>query len=366
VDWQHLRESDPVMASLSDLVEAMPHRAAVAADRDSGLACPVCPLHNVPSDATSCPNCRTDLGPLRKIHGLPSALIGEAITLARHGDAESAIEKLYGALSLGSSAGQIRSLIARILWRMGRRQDAVEQWHAILRADPGDRITARLVRTAEKVMHQRRRQAAAVRAVGAAVIAAVVLGLTVVTLTYRAAARRSALDIARLETLQRDARGNSRPMPSTLQPITDVADRLKGASGLAVEPTAGGVAVGFEEGLFAAGSDRLSEDGRFRLAAVARALNDQSSQYDVIVEGRTDSTPASGRGRWSSNLALGLARAHAATEFFVRQVTNPGIRLYATSSGDVNPRFANDTNRNRQRNRTVIIRVSRPLDGSLR
>jgi flagellar motor protein MotB len=326
----------------------------------SRLTCPVCPLKDVPSDATTCPNCGTDLEPLRRILTLPHRLVAEAITLAKGGDSDSAIEKLYGALQLGSPPNHVRSLIAGVLWRTGRRQDAVRQWHKILLVDAGDRAAARLARAGERALQQVRRRAATAKIMGSVLATAILVGLLLTTLSYRTTALRGELDAARLETaLQQRQKDVTSPAQASLQPpITDLAKRLK-QEGMAVLPTADGITVQFEAGLFMKGSERLTEEGLSHLAAVSRALNEQTSKYEITVEGRTDNVPVSTSGRWGSNWVLGFARAQTATEYLFRQVTNPHIRWYATSAGDSSPRFPNDTRQSRQRNRTIVLHVSR-------
>jgi flagellar motor protein MotB len=326
-------------------------------DGRAGFSCPICPAENLPQDVSLCPRCGADLSPLQRIRALPRALAEEGVALARSGDVDSAVERLLGAATLGWQPTLARSVLATILWRAGRREDGIRLLRRTRESDPSDRRVARLAVAAERSLKRQQRRTAIIGGAIAIAVATLGVGLIAVALMYSAGDERTAAEAPRVDGLRGDSSTSGIVAPEVRAPLAALADRLVREQGLSVDRAPDAITITFADGLFGIGSDVLTQESRRRLDSVARALSAEAEPYDVIVAGRTDATPAPPRGRWGSNAVLGLARAHAATEYLLRRTANPEIRWLATSVQEHSPLFANDTQENRRRNRTVTLRA---------
>jgi flagellar motor protein MotB len=74
------------------------------------------------------------------------------------------------------------------------------------------------------------------------------------------------------------------------------------------------------------------------------------------VEGFSDTNPPP-QEHWADNWSLAFARARAAVEI-MRHETGRNIVWSARSAGDTGTPFPNDTEINRERNRTVVMHVA--------
>jgi flagellar motor protein MotB len=117
------------------------------------------------------------------------------------------------------------------------------------------------------------------------------------------------------------------------------------------------VAVVFEEGLFDHGT-HLKLGARDRLLAVAKCLAQPPDPVQIKVVGFADDDRAFLK--WTARWEAGLAqeRASAVVGYFIGLGLFKPEQLLATSGAATRP-FANDTEENRARNRTVVLQVSR-------
>lgn len=107
--------------------------------------------------------------------------------------------------------------------------------------------------------------------------------------------------------------------------------------------------------LFASGDDQLGVPAMEVLGAIAASLRQQSSP--VRVEGFTDNVPINSA-RFSSNWQLSTARALAVVRLFEEEGIAPQ-RLAAIGYGEHQPIADNDTAEGRERNRRVVLMISR-------
>lgn len=118
---------------------------------------------------------------------------------------------------------------------------------------------------------------------------------------------------------------------------------------------------------FASGSTTVNDNARQALQRLAQVLNGSSaSQYDVIVEGHTDSqriANPSTRAHSPSNRHLSTNRANAVIDV----LASSGVaqqRLMAAGWGEFRPSVANTPNGNTPQNRRVEIYLARLSGGA--
>lgn len=105
------------------------------------------------------------------------------------------------------------------------------------------------------------------------------------------------------------------------------------------------------EALFDSGSATIREGMAPVLGKIARVL--ESTSGSILVTGHTDNQPIA-TSRFPSNWHLSLARATSVSDFIASTADLNG-RLWPEGRGEAEPRFANDTETNRARNRRVEI-----------
>jgi len=108
--------------------------------------------------------------------------------------------------------------------------------------------------------------------------------------------------------------------------------------------------------LFDLGAARLKEKAREILSPLAQLIKEIPNS--VIVEGHTDNIPVKG-GRYSSNWELSAARAFSVIKYFINEENISPDKLSAVGAGEYRPRYPNDTEENRAKNRRIEINIIR-------
>lgn len=135
--------------------------------------------------------------------------------------------------------------------------------------------------------------------------------------------------------------------------LTDALSALTRAGQATVTEGALGITVDLDSNfLFGRGDSTLEPAARDIVAAIAGVLI--YTDFPLVIEGHTDSLPASGRGL--SNWALSALRAAAVTEVFEEQGVLTA-RLTAAGLADQRPVAGNDNEEGRAKNRRVSIRI---------
>ncbi len=146
-----------------------------------------------------------------------------------------------------------------------------------------------------------------------------------------------------------------------LQEVARIVQRELKAAGLAGKVTIRleeqGLVVSFPELIFFdrgyADLKPASRDILHRIAPVLAGIPN-----DLAVEGHTDDLPIN-TARYPSNWELSVARAVAVARYLAEREGLPPGRLSATGYGEWRPRFPNDTEDNRARNRRVDLVILR-------
>jgi flagellar motor protein MotB len=115
-------------------------------------------------------------------------------------------------------------------------------------------------------------------------------------------------------------------------------------------------AMVFEYSVFSSRANIASEAAE-ALVAVASQIRGRMSEFSLIIEGHTDTTPVSS-GSTGNNYKLGLARANAVLDFLESKCAMPADSMTATSKGEEDPPYPNTDEASRRKNRTVILKLT--------
>jgi type VI secretion system protein ImpK len=150
------------------------------------------------------------------------------------------------------------------------------------------------------------------------------------------------------------------------EPVANTTQLERIEASLATEIADGSVEIG-EKGQFIfvrVGNALLFESGQAEVKAafgpvaerIAGTLNSEGGP--IIVQGYTDGIPASGRGRYKTNLELSVARAEGVQTVLNGLVTD-SARMSVDGRGEAEPIADNGTAEGRALNRRVEILIAR-------
>ncbi len=112
--------------------------------------------------------------------------------------------------------------------------------------------------------------------------------------------------------------------------------------------------------LYKSGSYEISDQAGSVLSKIAKIIKDYND-YDVLVEGNTDSVPIS-KTNIRNNWDLSALRASSVVQVLQNQYGVDPSRMTAGGRGEYNPVASNDTDTGRTRNRRTEIIVTPKLD----
>jgi flagellar motor protein MotB len=130
-----------------------------------------------------------------------------------------------------------------------------------------------------------------------------------------------------------------------------------GGKGVIVTAEGDEKVIFFESGLFASGS-KLNREGEFMLANIGRQLAPRSHSVSITVIGCTDNMPVSSHKEYKDNQSLGFMRAIAALQVLQSSSGIPTAAFKTISYGAEWSPFPNNSDVNRARNRTVVLRIT--------
>lgn len=113
----------------------------------------------------------------------------------------------------------------------------------------------------------------------------------------------------------------------------------------------------FEDGIFL-GATRIKPQAAEALRALAKQLVPYGPRVSVTVIGCTDNISLNPGSRFRDNTELGLARAREVANFMKSVGPLPSAEFQILSFGERWAPHPNDTPQNRNRNRTVVLRIS--------
>jgi type VI secretion system protein ImpK len=149
-------------------------------------------------------------------------------------------------------------------------------------------------------------------------------------------------------------------------PVVDTTQIERIKESLSAEIADGSVEIG-EKGQYIfvrVGNALLFESGQAEVKSafgpvaekIAATLNTEPGP--IIIQGYTDGIPASGRGRYKTNLELSVARAEGVQTVLNALITDPA-RLSVDGRGEADPIATNDTREGQALNRRVEMLVAR-------
>ncbi len=254
------------------------------------MNCPVCPKQNIPEEMPTCPQCNTDLTPLRRIQALNEHLQQQNQSL---NSATNDLEATKQSLTTTQQTLQTTR---------HQRQQLQTLWHRLLAISIP--------------------------------VALVLLGLTVwqyTSLTHLRANYTTAT--RRIQTLQNQI-VSSQPtniqitIPTGSAPShpPTLIDRLHQIYGIEIKqesnpatPHATSLSITFQEGLFLPGSAQLTERSSWRLAELAHTFAQADKPHHYEVEGWADNRPYKLHNQ-DANPALAHARATTVANFMRSQI----------------------------------------------
>ncbi|MGH8550710.1 MAG: hypothetical protein ACRERU_19340 [Methylococcales bacterium] len=343
-----------------------------------------------------CENCGTDLAPIHRLRDLAVFHYNAALASVDRGDDAAAIREVYAALATDPSWLAVRVLLGKLLWKSGRREEAKAEWCLAAQEYPDDATVNALLDATKQTPSRRFPHLPTVSAAIGIAFVAFFAGIMTVDTRQMDAPRRSELPVVTqsYDGSQREGQ-NSPPVPLSVEksvtsnheakrgslpagisqesgisakpinnaitkppaipkPFENLSARLKATEGLHIEHKNGFVRVIPLEGLFPIGSSEPHANGEALLRMLADVINSAETPVKIRVIGFTDALPTQKRGRWSANWQLALYRA--ASTIALMKIGNHHEWL-ASFGDEEQPPFPNNSDLNRQRNRTVIIEV---------
>lgn len=320
------------------------------------MNCPVCPRRDVPANALSCPNCGADLTPLRRLDELADRFFNQGLALFEKGEYNQALEKMIVAYEFSREPEQVRVVIGKILWHLGRPREALAQWREVLARNPHHEEAKQLIEVTAGAFSAVSKTWMSFVLYGIVLIA--FLSLAILHTSYR---RNHSYSNTEFETAGKSLnklKGAPQPPGRVPDVLSKLAEELRTRRELRVDQQSNGIRVIFNEGLFQPGSDQLTVQARSQLSSVVGLVGQQDGPCRIVVEGMADSSSPAAGGRWSDNWMLGFSRARSAMEFMRQLPGASKIAWYTTSSGHTHAPFPNDTEENRRKNRTVVLEVA--------
>lgn len=274
--------------------------------------------------------------------------LARASDLAREGNFAESEQIIAHLLERESLEPEALDLLARIRAHQGRYDEARRLWNHASAVEPGNEsYKAALDRIAEvdRLPHPSRvLQVTFVCLVSVLIIAA--LGYAMLR------ANRQGRSIPRDDPRSSPTRSGAQISAENRFPLRlDLNDAT-------VKNDNQGLNITFHSGLFTQGTE-LGAQGKEALDDLGRQLKPKLDGLEVNVRGHTSDSRLRSNKSFRDNAALGMQRAVTVIEYLRSTHGLPGDIFVATSSGDNQPPYSNDSRENRLRNQTVTLRILR-------
>jgi type VI secretion system protein ImpK len=280
---------------------------------------------------------------------LVQIMLARATDLARAGRYSEAENLLSEVSGKGEVTPAVLDLSARIRAQQGRLLEAEALWRQASQLDPANEAYRAGL---HRIVRMQRRP------IWIATLLPWLVGLIVVgAISIAGFAVRSYVselraslksEVARVAAAQEAIRAQLQGEPP------NVNLKIPGAS-LRVERN--DCVIIFDSGLFARGAE-LKPDAKTTLTELGRQLEPYVGRLALRVIGHTDDLPMPAEREFRDNIALGMARAVAVVDHLRATTRLPSSMFTMISPGEHLTPYANDTPENRERNRTVVIRLS--------
>lgn len=290
--------------------------------------------------------------------------VANATNFARkgyHNQAEiiiSEILKDYGDFS------EILDLQARIYAQQGRIVEAEAIWRKALLLDPSNSAYQKALNRISK-MQQRPIWLVPLfyLIISLFLIFALVSGTTILVNQIKMSSPPQLSDISQNQNIENELINKLTVMENSIQSLMNSSISMVppnldlNISGISTKVEKNELIVIFDEGVFEIGAV-LKSESKTLLTELGRQLEPYAGRIYIKIYGITDDIPMPEGQKYHDNVDLGKARASAVFDRF-RETTNliPD-KILIGSFGKYLPPFPNDTQSNRSKNRTVILKIS--------
>jgi type VI secretion system protein ImpK len=288
------------------------------------------------------------------IDNLSLAQATESARVGRYTEAESILSSLFAS---GESSAAL-DLLARIRVQQGRLLEGEALWQQATRLDPGNEA----YRSGLRRIARSQKQSIWLRGAFPLLIPLTIV-LAVVAVVYMAKSYADDLraSIAAGQSRQPFVEANKSKETSVPAPVGEAQRELPeikaDISGTNVKRQDQHVEISFDQPLFSRG-DRLTTEAKERLTGLGRQLMPQAGRISVEIIGHTNNVPIPAGHSIQDNAALGMNRARAVADHMSNTALLPYRMLSLRSAADEETPYPNDTQANRLRNRTVVIRIT--------
>jgi flagellar motor protein MotB len=279
-----------------------------------------------------------------------------AALMARKGRYDEALRTLGQAVIVGEcSDAEALDLQARIYVQQGMLLRAESCWTEALQKDPGNADFVAALARLRRVHTRWPLNGVGLFFLGAIVVLVVVLGF-ILNGYYQVRAQQSQLS-SKLTLIESALHGTLIASDSRQQDKASRPDLKITVPGIVVRDESGRLMITFDSGLFARGT-RLSPDAKPLLSRLALQMEPYAGQISVQVRGFSDSVPMPAHRRYVDNAALGMARALKVVDYMRNTSRLPEDMFSLESQGEAPDPYPNDSLEDRQRNRTVVMKIS--------
>lgn len=258
-------------------------------------------------------------------------------------------------------------LRAKMAAQQGRYQEAIDHWREVLKVSAENGEAQRGIVLAQRLDSVKGNRfylrANLIYALLLAVIVVLLIALAslascgggrseVASLLALAAEQKRQIEMARnLVAAQTEA---------AARPADGVAVNLQlDIPGASLRRDGSELVLTFTDGLFRRGTE-LRPEARRSLASLAHQLEPWAGRVTVCVNGYTDDEPMPVGASYRDNAALALARGTVVIEQLRAGASLPAGMFSLRGLGEIATPYPNNTAENRTRNRTAVLRFSKP------
>ncbi len=278
---------------------------------------------------------------------LGKALLPKAAELARAGKYLEAECLLQHLIQEGNELPAVFDLLARIRAQQGRLLEAQSYW-----ADAIQLSSAKdFYRTALKRVERLQARPPWIGRIRPLFLSLGLLISFIIILTATLLNLRE-LKAPTLKTINQNSPRQIADVPGISPPQVKI-----NIPGVLVNNSEDQVVLTFETGLFLRQTE-LKPDAKETLNLLANQLRPYNGNIQVNIEGHTDDHPISNGMVYRDNISLGLQRAVTVIEYLRLKGQLPAKIFKASSVGELQSLYPNDTLRNQMLNRTVVIRIT--------
>lgn len=276
---------------------------------------------------------------------LGKALLPKAAELARSGrylEAECLLQHL---IQEGNELHGVYDLLARIRAQQGRLLEAQSYWADAIQLSHSNELYRAALKRIERLQTGPAWISRIRPLLGAGLIITVILVVTA-TIPY----------LGKLKLPVKTANPEL-PRQVVIKPPAKLPQITIKVPGVLVNQKDNQLILTFETGLFLYQTE-LQPEAKKTLDLLAEQLQPYIEKIQVNAEGHTDDIPITNGWVYRDNVSLGLQRAVTVIDYLRLKGNLPAKMFKASSMGELQSLYPNDTLHNQLRNRTVVIRIT--------